>query len=153
MFVLYAVINFSCTSSDRYVLNDTEVVEYRSPIDPVGRITKKFSSQENFPSYKQIFVAWLSEHKHLESSLGRGTLQVVDAHRSIQNSLQSMSLFLEQEDRQKLQAYQNLYDTLLSAVRKKKSLRVLIRRYRILKQSIKQQFSPEAVYGASLRKD
>lgn len=132
----------SCTDKDRYIINDSRVVKYRSPIDPVGHLAGNFTENPTAPSYRQFFLSWLAEHRNLENNLGKSILATVDSHRSIQNTLSNMQIFLEENKKQKLQAYQKLYDTLLVAVRRNTSLRILSTRYRSLGRSINKEFSP-----------
>ena len=119
-------------------------MKYRSPIDPVGNLAGNFTKNPTAPSYRQFFLSWFAEHRNLENNLGRGVLVAVDAHRNIQNSLSNMQTFLDENKKQKLQAYQKLYDTLLLALRRNTSLRILTTRYRALGRSINEEFSPTA---------
>ncbi|WP_372370864.1 hypothetical protein [Candidatus Uabimicrobium sp. HlEnr_7] len=135
----------SCNQADRYVISESRVIEYRAPIDPISRFTNNFKGETAQPSYKRFFLSWLAEHKNLEINLGKSTLEAIDSHHNIQNNLSNMQIFLNEEDQQKLQAYKNLYDTLLVALRRKTSLRVLTTRYRILGRNIKKEFSPNTV--------
>ena len=132
----------SCADKDRYVISDSRVVNYRSPIDPVGNLANNFTERPTEPSYRQFFLSWLAEHKNLENTLGKSILATVDSHRSIQNTLSNMQIFLEESKKQKLQAYQKLYDTLLLALRRNTSSRILATRYRALGRSIHKEFAP-----------
>ncbi|BBM81784.1 hypothetical protein [Candidatus Uabimicrobium amorphum] len=134
----------SCANKDRYVISDSRVVKYRSPIDPVGHLAGNFAKNPTAPSYRQFFLSWFAEHRNLENSLGKSVLAVVDAHHNIQNALSNMHTFLDENKKQKLQAYQKLYDTLLLALRRNTSLRILTTRYRALGKSINEEFSPTA---------
>ena len=136
----------SCAQPNRYIISDDRVIEYREPLDPIGNLAVKFTNNGGTPpSYKQIFISWLAEHKNLENNLGKSDLEVVNAHRNLQRMLGNMQTFLKEQQQQKIQAYQRLYDTLLSAVRKRTSLRVLTTRYRSLRNKITKEFSPESL--------